>query len=319
MRAASIWYIVGFWHLFGYAPEAAWSPERTIVLYRVTTIVLALFVLISGYLLGQAKVDLGKKGLWRFYRKRLIRIYPPYLVALAIFAAGGILGASPVKAALLVSMVSPPPPFTLWFVTMIVLFYLIAPFLLAIVGRPALLVATVSLVWLALFALWRATGALDERLLMYLPVFVTGLLLARYPAATRPWLLVSVAALTAAGYVVSLRAPPPADRSLWLGPVAWAGSLLVFLAVNGRMPANRLVATLSAGSFFLYLFHRPIYVVAIKVVKSVGWGAPHAELVVLYSVAFPAAVIFGIVAQRMYDRLVDRFAKPRLASGGVDG
>lgn len=315
MRAASIWYIVGFWHLFGYVPTAPWSPERAAVFYRITTMILALFVLISGYLLGRAKVELTGPGLWSFYRKRLIRVYPPYLLALIVFAAGGILGASPVKAAVLVSMVSPPSPVTLWFVTMIVLFYLVAPFLIAAMHRPVILVGAVTLAWLVLSAVWWTVGALDVRLLMYLPVFVAGLLLARYPVAPRPPLLVALAVLTACAYAISLRAPVPADRSIWLAPVAFFGSLFVFLTMNERLPENRIVSLLSGGSFFLYLFHRPIYTVLIKVAALAGIEGWAARLAVLYVVGFPAAVAFGIVAQRLYDAGVAKLYAGPLASG----
>src|SRR4051812_37074523 len=93
MRALSIIYIAGFWHLFGYS--TVWKPNNFAVFFRITVVALGLFVFISGYLLASGKViPLGQSTL-KFWIRRLIRIYPPYLVAIVVFAGCGLLNASP--------------------------------------------------------------------------------------------------------------------------------------------------------------------------------------------------------------------------------
>lgn len=316
MRVGSIWYIVGFWHLFGYTYY--WDPSTVPFFYRVTNAVLGLFVLISGYLLGQAKVQLRWAAVGTFYWKRLLRIYPPYLAALALFAGAGILGASPIKAALLISMVSPPAPFTLWFVTMIVLFYLISPLLITGLGRPAVTLPLCLLGWALAFAYWLLASGMDTRLLIYFPVFVAGLFLARYPLEGRPAVLLSLLVLTLAAYAVSLRATGVIDQSIWSGPVALFGSLLIFLTFNHRLPTNRAIAVLSAGSFFLYLFHRLIYMTLMKVMILSGVADPLVRTIALYVIGFPFAVLFGIAGQRGYDWAVAGLSRPRCLAAAAN-
>lgn len=311
MRMASIWYIVGFWHLFGYT--SYWNAEDVPLFFRVTNIVLGLFVLISGYLLGGARIEPNLASIGRFYGKRLVRVYPPYLIALAVFAAAHILGSSPIKAALLISMVSPPAPFTLWFVTMIVLFYLLAP-LLILLGQPWRIVAAGGALWAVLFAYWHATGRLDVRLLVYLPVFVAGLLLARHPLRATAPVSLALLALTGLGYWISLRAEYPADISIWSAPIALFGSLLIFTLLNGRLPASPIVTMFANGAFFLYLFHRPIYKVVAKVV---GANHPFEQVIALYAIGFPLALVVGIYGQRVYDAVVDRLMRRKATAPGA--
>lgn len=74
MRATCILWIVGFWHLLGYAPSI--DGYKNDLTYRLTVVVLGLFVFISGHLIGRARIT-NAAEVWRFYRRRMIRIYPP--------------------------------------------------------------------------------------------------------------------------------------------------------------------------------------------------------------------------------------------------
>ncbi|MFL6696444.1 MAG: acyltransferase family protein [Vitreoscilla sp.] len=126
LRAGCVLYIVGFWHLMDYTHGL--GGYNNAVTVRLTVIVLGLFTFLSGFLLARAPMRLGRSELKRFYAKRLLRIYPLYLLALLAFWALGIADRGiALKAALGISMLYGPPPATLWFVTMILVFYLIAP------------------------------------------------------------------------------------------------------------------------------------------------------------------------------------------------
>ena len=80
LRAAYIFNIVGFWHLFNYTD--AFPAYYKVVTVRLTVVVLGLFVMLSGYLLGGSRPNLSIAGTWTFYKRRLLRIYPLYVVAL---------------------------------------------------------------------------------------------------------------------------------------------------------------------------------------------------------------------------------------------
>jgi len=240
----------------------------------------------------------------------LIRIYPPYLLALGVFTALGLSGAPFLPSALMLNMIVPPPPFTLWFMTMIVLFYLAAPFLLALADRPARLIGTIAVIWMILFALDRLAFDIEDRLLIYLPAFAAGILIANHVAPQR--LVLAVSALVAViGYAVSMNARVlDADQSLWMVLWATGSAVFTFVVLRGRLPRSRIVEELSLGGFFLYLFHRPIYVVLLKVS---GVQAPWTRELLLVGIGFPVAIVFGILAQRAYDGAITGLVERRNA------
>jgi len=258
-------------------------------------------VLISGFLAGRAGTPVTRQTLASYYRRRLIRIYPPYLLALGVFTALGLSGAPFLPSALMLNMIVPPPPFTLWFMTMIVLFYLAAPFLLAIAIRPARLTGAIIAIWMILFTLDRLVLDIEDRLLVYLPAFAAGILIANH-VVPRRLILAASALLAVIGYGISLNAPIlDPDQSLWMALWATASAMFTFVALRGRMPRSRIVEEMSLGGFFLYLFHRPIYVVLLKVS---GAQTPWTRELLLVFIGFPAAIVFGILAQRAYDAAI---------------
>lgn len=306
MRAGSILYIAGFWHLNNYTDLLPWYGDRPF--FGLTVAALALFVLISGYLVGRQNPPLTRIGLARWYRRRLIRLYPPYAVALVVFYVGGA-AVPPLTSALLIAMLVPPAPFTLWFVTMIVLFYVIAPFLLRLAANIPALVASVTAAWACLFALRFAGWYVEPRLLIYLPVFAAGILLGRHRPSASPRRLLALAAGAACGYAFSQFAPmPDADMKLWQAPWALLSATTIFLALSHRLPRVRLVEQVSIGSYFLYLFHRPIYIALLKVT---GASSPLGRELLLLGLGLPAAIVFGIAGQHLYDSLVTRIERRR--------
>lgn len=144
LRALSVLYIVGYWHLFNYIqgfPHANYYTEA------LTYTILGTFTFASGYLLAGRALGGGVAGLLAFYRRRLLRIYPLYAIALVIFVGIGLVDATiATRAALLVSMLLPPAPPTLWFITMIMSFYLIAPLLINFAERTGVFLAIVVLI-----------------------------------------------------------------------------------------------------------------------------------------------------------------------------
>lgn len=299
MRALAIIYIAGFWHLNNYTQALPWYHSEPFA--RLTVLALALFVLISGFLAGKAGQRLTARGLANYYGRKLIRIYPPYLAALMVFTVMKLSGADFVLCALMLNMIIPPPPHTLWFMTMIVLFYLVAPFLLASASKPARLVLVMALSWFVLLVLDRTILNLEDRLLIYLPAFGAGILIGNI-RRTRHALLVGSGLIAFTGYMLSLRAPTlDPDQSLWMVPWATSSAAFVFVLLRGRLPRSWIIEELSLGGFFLYLFHRPIYV---ALLKTTGMQTPWAREALLVCIGLPLAIGFGIVGQRSYDALI---------------
>jgi peptidoglycan/LPS O-acetylase OafA/YrhL len=300
LRALSVLYIIGFWHLLEYAPTMAWRLHP--IFDRLTVVVLSLFVLISGYLIGRSKAPVTGGEVRRFYASRLLRIYPPYLLALLCFyLLGSVSGSIAAKGAVLVSMMAPPPPQTLWFITMLMMFYLLAPLLLIAHERSFGLLISVAALLGLLVAYRSAIGNLDPRTLIYLPPFAAGIYLARHLNRASSVVLGILLAGSVAALAFSLSRPGSAQFSLASVPLALFAPAAIFIAAHGRLASNRAIQQLSYASFFAYLFHRPIY--AIMTSPPFQNSAP-SPVIYLVLVCLPAAIVFGWIGQKNYDRLV---------------
>ena len=260
MKALSMLYIVAFWHMLDYIDSPA--QYANFWTRAIVKIVLGLFVFISGYLSGGVKSQ--SLSPLDFYRKRLIRIYPLYALAIGLFYLFEINGGRTSILALLgVSMYYGPPPATLWFITMIVVFYLLTPFLLKLANKPLLYLASASLVFAATVLIYFNLGKVDLRIVLYFPCFIAGLYCSIHGIINRVFnlktmMLVFGLWLPLSYYGTGLLAP---DRLGYM-PLVLSMSYLLFYGFyqNERHLKNsKIVMFLSYGSFAMYLFHRPIY------------------------------------------------------------
>jgi peptidoglycan/LPS O-acetylase OafA/YrhL len=304
MRAVSILYIVGFWHLLDYTKVERWHHNA--VTYRLTIAALALFVLISGFLAGRNDGDLARGEIFRFYERRFRRIYLPFVIASSLFLAAGESDALTLaKGVALVAMLLAPPPFTLWFVSMIVLFYLIAPLLIGLRENEVAYFALCILIVGAMILYQSETGKMDMRLILYFPCFAAGILLAAGKLPTSSFSLIGILFLGALSLVLTLVRPSyRLEGDPWAAPWALFGSIAVFVVVMraGRnLKPLAIFMQLSEASFFMYLLHRPLYL-AMQFV----WFPSTERLQVLY-LLFVCLPIIGVVSwlgQKAYAELL---------------
>jgi peptidoglycan/LPS O-acetylase OafA/YrhL len=304
MRAVSMLYIVGFWHLLDYTNVAGWHYNP--VTYRLTVGALALFVLISGFLTARKDGDLARGEIWRFYRTRFSRIYLPFVIASGLFLAAGVSDVVALfKGVTLVAMLLAPPPFTLWFVNMIVLFYMIAPLLIGWRENEVAYIALCTVIVGAMILYQAETGRIDIRLILYFPCFAAGIFLAARSLPSSTLSLIGILLLAALSLVPTLARPSwSLEGDPWAAPWALFGSIAVFVVVmrvgrNLKPPA--ILIQFSEASFFMYLLHRPLYLWMLAV-----WFPSTEKAQVLY-LLFLCLPIVGIVAwlcQRAYARLL---------------
>jgi peptidoglycan/LPS O-acetylase OafA/YrhL len=316
LRAASIVYIVGFWHLQGYSVLA--DIHKTEATYQFTVAVLGLFVFLSGWLLGGKRLPGGWAGIGDFLRSRLKRIYPLFLLTLVLFVLVRISDVpTAAKAAVLLSMFWGPAPMTLWFITMLFLFYLVAPFLIRTVERPVGFVVLCA----AIFGCFAAAVALpegDPRVALYFPAFVLGIVLSRREGALDSPRFLG-AAMVALGAAVALAwwDDAPAESSLYSIPLASLGAICIF-GLFRRLPdlgASALVQQIAYCSFAMYLLHRPVY----KALKRVWFPETAAGQMATLYVYFLVLVVVAWVVQVGYDRLLQRMAAPRHGNPALKG
>jgi len=304
LRAGCALWIVGFWHLMNYTHGFPGADNA--VTLRLTVIVLGSFAFVSGFLLARAPMRLRAPELGRFYVKRLLRIYPLYLLALLAFWALGMADRSTaLKAALGISMVYGPAPLTLWFITMILEFYLVAPLLIALRGRPVLFL----LAALGLFGVAAACGSAangDIRLAQYFPAFALGVYWANHGERASMRTALWACAATVAAWAWSLAAGSAPQYSLAGIPLVTCGGLATFL-LAGRLALSpdgaiaRAATLVSYASFAMYLSHRIVYQGLHALCDP---ASPVLGLAWLLLVGLPVVVLVSLLAQRVCDALL---------------
>jgi peptidoglycan/LPS O-acetylase OafA/YrhL len=318
LRALSILWIVGVWHLLGYTD--AIDGYKNDATHRLTVLVLGLFMLIAGHLIGRAGIH-GMADVVGFYRRRLLRIYPPYLLALIGFSLSGLLEPGQLlPAALLASSFGSDPPGTLWYIGVLVVFYVLAPLLLLLSERiggrlPALSgtaagVITAAVLIAASTALARFVPGWDPRMFLYFPAFAVGLLVtARLePERLRPGSVLLVLALGAAGLVESMGHNAGRLDNGPIGiPLATLMPMAVLILTQRALPRLRLPAPLmvvSTASYFMYLFHRLLYHWLLDWAPAPLTGNPWHRLLYLALFCLPLIVLVCWRGQLAYERLV---------------
>jgi len=306
MRAVSMLYIIGFWHLLDYTRVARWHYNP--VTYRLTVLALALFVLISGFLTGRKDGGLARGEIWRFCATRFWRIYLPFVIASGLFLAANISDTlALVKGVTLVAMLLAPPPLTLWFVSMIVLFYLIAPLLIGLRGNEVAYIALCAVIVGTMILYQAETGRMDIRLIIYFPCFAAGIFLAGGSLPSSTLSLIGLLLLATLSLVPTLARPSGSlEADPWAMPWALFGSIAVFVVVmqagrNLKPPA--ILTQFSEASFFMYLLHRPLYLW-----MQMVWFPSNEKEQVAY-LLFVCLPVIGIVAwlcQRAYAGFLQR-------------
>ncbi len=310
LRAAYILYIVGYWHLFGYTPALfAYANDYT---EAVKDVALATLVFVSGFLLASRDVALTPRDLYRFYQRRVARIYPLYLLALVLFALTQLATREQaIEAALLVSMFSPPAIYTLWFITMIMFFYVATPLFLQMAARPMWFVVGSALVLAALAVAHRSHG-IDVRIVQYFPAFVWGVWLQRRRdmlERMRRWRWGLLGALVPAFAVGVVSDLATLTGALLRIPLVLCGATVSFVfaeryAGTWRSPA---VYWISYASFCIYLLHRLVFLAALKLHAPVADA--HRALYLLL-IGLPVTVVLSVLVQKGYDTLLRQASAP---------
>lgn len=305
IRVVSILYIVGYWHLLGYANDIQVANVLTM---GITITALSSFVMISGYFLGRRPVTWTKVALLDFYWQRFLRIYVPFAIAAVIFfVVLRISGTSLAKGLLGISMFEGPPPRTLWFACMIVVFYGIAPILIALRGNTfAFLLACLSFFALCL-VIELLFSDLDWRIVLYFPCFAAGVWFAGSDHLTRlpTFMGLACASLVSAVLLVVM---PLADIEFSALTAPWAissSALLLALAVRAKpVESIGVITFLGAASYFMYLLHRPIYEVLLRIV---GPTSDIAIVALLVLVGLPITIAVSWLLQAGYNWLLSSF------------
>ncbi len=169
-------FIVAFVHLYAYIHPNVKSAYFIPACALLTDACLGLFTFVSGYLLGK-KYHFGDQGdgaIVSFYKKRVLRIIPLFLLAaLALWLIGLNGGKATLNGVLCVSPFVKVRPMTLWYIPVILICYLITP----IVSRKGLSwrIGSSLCIVAILLVLEKLLPSVDKRLAFNVFFFLTGI------------------------------------------------------------------------------------------------------------------------------------------------
>jgi peptidoglycan/LPS O-acetylase OafA/YrhL len=282
----------------------------------VATFLLGSFFFLAGFF-TEASLCKPDANALRFIWSKFIRIYPPYWLALALFIF--VLDYDLSRSALAVYVLNLQAIFapafiksllTLWYISMLVVFYILyGGMLMAIRSSLRLLIVSIAIFFLALWA-HLVQGVFDPRFFQYYFMFLAGILFYRYEAVRMKifeinimlkilFAVVSVAILQS---VLNLQFPKThvyfilaAGFFILSWVLLW---LTIFRTTLGRW---NLWAWLSTASFFAYLIHRPLW----RIIDEFFGLEKDLSTVMIHLI--PGAIlalILGYLLQRGYDRLL---------------
>ena len=305
LRVIAILYVVWFWHLFSYTNG---FPQKNFVTYRLTDIFLGSLTLISGYLVGLKNQFKSKNEIISYYKKKIVRIYPLYLLALTCFWILKIRFNREifVKAVFLLSMFNKPAPMTLWFITMIFIFYLISPLLISMRAswKKYVFTSTTILVGLIIYSYF--LNILDLRIIMYFPAFSIGVLMAKKKELFFNTKLYYLWLIFGISWTISfINFDSKLILTILRIPMVMIGSLLslrICMKLEKYISHSNIIEVLSYASFCMYMFHRPLF----QIFKDIYFpGNYFNQVIYLMFICVPVIIIISWLLQRSYDKLID--------------
>jgi peptidoglycan/LPS O-acetylase OafA/YrhL len=308
LRCGAVLYIVGFWHIIGYS-NVLKSFCKTKTTQFLMYCVLGLFVYLSGFLLSQ-KYSFEKAGdILRFYRRRFLRIYPMYLIVLTVFLVMGYVNLRGyIRAVLLSNMFIDKNLKTLWFITMILVFYAITPLYLKSY-KPAKIIIYTIVAYFGLLILHMSSGIIDLRFPEYLPIFAAGIITARSISTQRAMQSKYIVVISFLCFVllqqIFLRIENRIISVLVISLASFAGVPVFQAMAKALAPLlnKKLVFILSYSSFSLYLIHRITFGIGTMLYRP---QTIMSAIFYLVCVLLPVTIAISYLFQMLYDDILQK-------------
>ena len=318
IRAVCTVWIIALWHLPDYMESSGFCVKLTGPLpSQITFSVLAVFTYLSGYFSCRNKIS-GAGDAFRYYKKRLIRIYPLFAAACLAFAVLSINPKNTVPYLLSgFGFLKYPYPLTLWFVCMLLVFYFFAPFLAYQAGKKSYMVLGILSVFIetVFFMVHKMLDA-DIRLFYYWPFFVSGMACSGIDisfllqaAAERGGVKISRFFIWIKGYLIWISFPlyillaGNAGTEFNFYTIICSLFFLICMYSFGSMLSGKsfriygLVREISYASMCAYLFHRPILQIIMIFCGKLS-------ILAAYAGALPVIFIVSHLIQRLYDNIL---------------
>ena len=295
-RVIAILWIVGFWHLMEYSGDDFKTKYYLPAAKHISMVMLGLFMFISGNLLGKKKLETGGE-IKAFYKSRFLRFYILYtLSAVIMFWIGKINNLSQLVTTLTAtSTFILPQPLTLWFMSMLTIFYLLTP----LIKRDVKTSLGVALLFILLHLI--IPGGIDDSIFWYYLLYAIGLFTAGNEMVK---MIIKKRSTLAVSLILSL--------IFFLGAMIYwrIGYLMIvpgiiFVLSLSCLIANKsirpVISFIAYGSLCAYLFHRQIYYVLTELFDVMGIQHP---LSLCILVMLPVCLITSFCIQRFYDKVL---------------
>ena len=303
LRAIAILYIVAVRHLDDYAGNIYHNKLDDVTTYSF----LGLFMFISGYLLSLNAPINNKSDLWNFIRRRFLRIYPLYVLALFLFMLCSLMSFKSVLLhTALLNVLLDKPVITLWFVSIICVFYIIYPIIVYKYSVPKTVIISISLC--SVFILLKEQfGLLDENLILFFPLFILGIVSSKHKLIDRfipnkNFVICSVLVFIISSF---LYFEAPEFNQVFL--ILLMMSAVPFLILIGKLVSpivnKRVYVNIAYASFCMYLFHRVIFYLITHI-----YSPSNNIYMVIYLtlIAVPIIYVTSFYLQKYYDRITRR-------------
>lgn len=282
----------------------------------VAVFLLGSFFFLAGFFAEFSRQKTGGNIL-SFIKSKIIRIFPPYWVALAFFVF--VLGYTlkrfdalmyVLNMQWLLSPVFIKQLLTLWYISVLVGYYLIFGILLFQIRSNLGLLVGAVVFFVPAYIINQMTGLFEPRFFQYFFIFLAGIYFYRFEKFRSALLdmnllyklVIALASLLLFWRVASMGLDVRNGLYIVTADLFILGGVLMWLSIfRTKVGDWRVWAFLSTASFFAYLYHRPIW----HILRSLfgvedGSGRVFFDLILGGTVA----LILGYYLQRGYDRLL---------------
>lgn len=280
----------------------------------VGAFLLGSFFFLAGYFIDYS-LQKSREDMFGFVKSRFIRIFPPYWLSMVFFIKLFTLKRIDLIVYLLnlQAVFSPEfvkPLLTLWYISMLVVYYIIFGILLWRIRSNKTLLFVSAGIFALVYVVHLTSGLFDVRFFRYYFVFLAGVYFYRFEDVRKyllniPLLYCIIVSILSSWlfWLVQIN-ELPMTNGIYLLVVdffilSW---VLTWLSIF-RLPIGswKIWALLSTASYFAYLFHRPLWYVLQLVFDVNDWGG---EAMFNFTIGSIVTLVVGYFMQYAYDHLL---------------
>ena len=297
-RALCVIEIVCFFHILDYIDIS--NYEIKFIGGNITNSVLSCFTFISGFFLGKKKLEIKS-----FYASRLKRFLIPLLLSCIILYLGGWFSSFQQLIFTItgLSCFIGPQPLTLWYFSMLIIFYLLTPFIVPTKNerKKSIIFLNTAIIYILFWCLYWS-DFLDIRLLLLFPFYVLGIFINQ----TNVFKIISnpIIGITCLVIYILQTMYIDAQTSILERIITNTLGIYTILFISNLIDkyltfSHKLFSFLAYSSMFAYLFHREVYQL-FKILSERIWGTttiPISLVILMICILF----IFSFWGQKLYD------------------